>query len=145
MKLAVCPTSHGLALFGLLITLWSQQFAFTKQADAAGIIETGPFAGAGSIAAYALCVELGGGAAGPGVCSRIALLVDPPARGITDLSIALQYNSAEFTFDEQNSGFLTPFAINSDNPPVVACEGTVPIDVLPSPDLRRVSSCPGRR
>jgi|HubBroStandDraft_6_1064221.scaffolds.fasta_scaffold319133_1 hypothetical protein len=143
MKLTTWLTSNRLSPLGIVITLWSQQILFTTQSYAAGIIETGPFAGFGSIAAYTLCVELGGGSAGPGVCSRIALLVDPPARGVTDLSIALQYDAAQLTFDQQNSGFLTPFAVNSDNPPVVAREGTVPIDLLPSSGFNPGQPLPG--
>jgi hypothetical protein len=143
MKLTTWLTSNRLSPLGIVITLWSQQILFTTQSYAAGIIETGPFAGFGSIAAYTLWVELGGGSAGPGVCSRIALLVDPPARGVTDLSIALQYDAAQLTFDQQNSGFLTPFAVNSDNPPVVAREGTVPIDLLPSSGFNPGQPLPG--
>jgi hypothetical protein len=128
-----------LCLFAAL----SCQPLFPTQSHAEGIIETGPFAGLGSIAAYVLCRELGGGSAGPGVCARIALLVDPPARGITDVAIALQYNAAQFAFDLQNSGFVTPFAINSDNPPVVAREGTLPLDLLPSSGFTPGQPLPG--
>jgi hypothetical protein len=143
MRSTIYRTARFLVV-GVIATLLPGTIVDTNKASAAGLVESGPLAGLGSLAAYITCVSLADSTGvGRSACSRIALLADPSARGITDLSIALQYDASELTFDQQNSGFLSPFTLDGDNPPVVAREGTVPITLLPDTGFNPGHALPG--
>jgi len=141
-------TIKRIKLTVLSLNLWAAllvaQSIYAGNARAAGLIESGPLAGLGSLATYITCVSLADSTGvGRSACSRIALLADPPARGVTDLAITLQYDGTKLTFDEQNSGFLSPFTLDGDNPPVVAREGTLPLDLLPDSGFNPGHALPG--
>ena len=144
MQLAIKRIWITVFSLNLSATLLVAQTIYADKVRAAGLVESGPLAGLGSLAAYITCVSLADSTgAGRGVCSRIAVLADPPARGVTDLAITLQYDGTELTFDEQNSGFLSPFTLDGDNPPVVAREGTLPLDLLPDSGFNPGHALPG--
>ena len=99
LRSKIYRTARSLVV-GVIATLLPGTIAHTNKASAAGLVESGPLAGLGSLAAYITCVSLADSTGvGRSACSRIALLADPPARGITDLSIALQYDASNLTFD----------------------------------------------
>jgi hypothetical protein len=151
-ELRKMSTSLGLAKHRFLlnfsvISIAGLLLLQTSTAHAAGIIETGPFAGLGSLGAFLLCLSLGGGGGGPdgsgGSCRTIALLVDPPSSGVDSLAMTLQYDSDKFVFNSQNSGFLCSFSSNGDCPPVSASPGTFPVDILPSSGFNPGQPLPG--
>jgi len=57
-------------------------------------------------------------------CESLMILADPPANGITDISMSIKYNPTLWTFRENKSGFLCDFSSNGDCPPATASVGS---------------------
>jgi len=147
LSLALTVLKHRF-LVNLSVIIIAGALLQPTAAEAAGIIETGPFAGLGSLGAFLLCISLAGGGGGAGdgsggSCRTIALMVDPPASGVTSLAMTLQYDSNKFVFNPQNSGFLCAFSSNGDCPPVSASPGTFPVSLLPTSGFNPGQPLPG--
>jgi hypothetical protein len=112
-----------------------------SQAHAEGLIEIGPYAGLGSLAALAACVILEPERTD---CYAVAFLADPVGQGITSTSITLRYNTSDLTFNAQKSGFLCQFSSNGDCPAAGGVSpGTFPLMLLPSSGFSPGQPLPG--
>ena len=76
-------------------------------------------------------------------CGKIALVFDPPAPGITQLSAEIAFNTSEFTFNPIESGFLCQFSQNGDCPPPGGPPGTFPLAQLPDSGFNPGQPLPG--
>src|SRR5687768_15205324 len=112
---------------GLIAATFSATLFISPQAYALRIPHPAG-AAAVSLAAYLLCKKEGGT---HGVCSRWALLADPPAPGVMELSLDIAYDSSMYAFNPLESGFLCQFSQDGDCPPTGSPAGTFPIALLP--------------
>lgn len=80
-----------------------------------------------SLVAYAACREEGGTRL---KCTGVALVVDPPAPGITSISMTLGYDPGKWTFNDSKSGYLCDFSKNGACPPPTAGVGTSKLEQL---------------
>jgi hypothetical protein len=100
------------------------------QAYAVAAAETGPIGSAfASASVFGICKAAGNPKE---LCAGLALLADPPAPGITSISMDIMYNSSLLTFEPSLSGFLCQFSQSGDCPSAGGSAGTLPFNVLPT-------------
>jgi hypothetical protein len=90
--------------------------------------------------AYEACGALG---FGEDACLSFSIIVDPPAPGLTGLTMSLQTNPALYTFDPGRSGPLGAFSIGGDAPPANPGVGTQALQLLPSTGFSPGAPLPG--
>ena len=93
-----------------------------------------------SAQAYAQCRAAGDN---PAFCGAVALIVDPPAAGLTSFDISIRYDPTLYAFDPTLSGPLGVVSMGGDAPPTSPGIGTVPLQLLPATGYGAGAPLPG--
>lgn len=76
-------------------------------------------------------------------CTGISVVADPPADGITEIDLDLNYDPTRWIFRALDSGFLCDFSANGGCPPANAQLGTFEIESLDQASFTPGSALPG--
>jgi hypothetical protein len=142
VRLRVSLTRYSYASSAVLLMACFIAFLVVQPpaAHAEGLIETGPYAGLGSLAVLALCAILQPDRKD---CYAAAIMADPIGLGVESTSMTLQYDPNLFTFNPAQSGFLCQFSSGGDCPAANGATGAFPLQYLPPTGFHPGQPLPG--